>query len=93
MATAPFIIDTGDPTTTSTLANYPANEQANRDIINSWVKVFADPTTGYAFMPLLTTTQKNALVNPPPGMPVYDTTLSHIYVNTGTAASPTWTQA
>jgi hypothetical protein len=93
MATAPFIIDTTDPMTTASIASFPANEQTNRGVINSWISTFADPTTGYAFMPLVTTTQKNALVTPPPGMPVYDTTLGHIYVNTGTAASPTWTQA
>ena len=93
MATPPYSIDTSDPTSTTAIASYPANEQANRNTINSWLLGISDATTGYAYMPVVTTTQKNALVLPPVGMPVYDTTLGHIYVNLGTPASPTWTQA
>ena len=52
MATPPYSIDTSDPTSTTAIASYPANEQANRNTINSWLLGISDATTGYAYMPL-----------------------------------------
>jgi len=48
MATPPYSIDTSDPTSTTAIASYPANEQANRNTINSWLLGISDATTGYA---------------------------------------------
>jgi hypothetical protein len=93
MATPPYSFDTGNPTTSTQLPNFPANEMAFRATVAGALGGIFDPTTGYAFLQGGTTTQKNAVVNPPTYMLFYDITLGHIYVNTGTPASPTWTQA
>jgi hypothetical protein len=89
---APYNLDTGDPTDTSVVAQFPANERAFRAVLAAYLGGAVDATTGLAYFPILTTTQKNALVNPPTGALVYDTTLGHLYINTGTPGSPTWTQ-
>jgi hypothetical protein len=93
MATPPYNFDTANPATTTDVSAFPANEQAFRGTVASAIGTVVDPTTGFGpIVTLYTTTQKNALVNPPTGLLVYDTTLSHLYINTGTPASPTWTQ-
>jgi hypothetical protein len=92
MATAPFNFDAGNPAATSTIASYPANEQTFRDVVASASAVVVDATTGLGpIVKSYTTTQKNALVNPPTGLLVYDTTLPALQMNTGTPGTPSWT--
>lgn len=91
MASPPYNFDTSNPTATSDIANYPANEQAFRGTVASAMGGLFDPTTGFGFVQGGTTTQKNALVNPPTYMLFWDTTLAQLSINTGTPGSPTWT--
>jgi hypothetical protein len=89
---APFNFDTGNPTNTTDVSAFPANEQAFRAVVAAASAVVVDATTGLG--PLVqsyTTTQKNALVSPPTGLLVYDTTIPSLSLQTGTPASPTWT--
>lgn len=93
MATPPYNFDTSNPTATTDVSDFPANEQAFRDNVASALADVMDPATGFSpVVQIYTTTQKNALVNPAVGLLVYDSTLGHLYINTGTQASPTWTQ-
>ena len=87
-----FNYDTADPATTSPIANFPTNEQAFRTTVANAVGVVVDPTSQLGpIIQKYTTTQKTALVSPPTGLMVYDTTLAALQMNLGTPASPTWT--
>lgn len=92
MALPPYNFDTSNPQTTTAISDFPTNEQAFRGTVSSAMSGIFDPTTGYAFVQGGTTTQKNAVVNPPTFMLFWDTTLGHLYINTASPASPTWTQ-
>lgn len=88
----PFNFDTSNPTNTASIANFPANEQAFRATVEAASGVVVDATTGLGpIVASYTTTQKTALVNPPTGLLVYDTTIPGLQMNTGTPSAPTWT--
>jgi hypothetical protein len=92
MATPPFNFDTGSPTATSDISAYPANEQTFRDVVKSASAVLVDATTGLGpIITSYTTTTRDALVNLPTGLFIYNTTAGGIQLNTGTPGSPTWT--
>lgn len=94
MATPPFNFDTSNPAVTADPSAFPANEQAFRDTVASAVEVVVDATTGFGpILQILTTTQQNALVSPPTGLLIYNTTIPSLTINTGTPGSPTWTSA
>lgn len=46
MAGPPFNIDASTPASTDLVSAFPANEQANRQIIEDWLTFLSDPTTG-----------------------------------------------
>lgn len=86
-----FNYDTGNPTTTSAISGFPTNEQAFRTTVAAAVGVVVDPTSQLGpIIASYTTTQRTALVNPPTGLMVLDTTLVKLFVNTGTPGTPVW---
>jgi hypothetical protein len=94
MATPPYNFDTSNPAATADPSAFPTNEQAFRGTVQSAFEDVMDPTTGFGpILQILTTTQQNALVNPPTGMLIYNTTIPSLTINTGTPGSPTWTSA
>jgi len=91
MTTPPYNYDVSHPATTDIPANFPANDQAFRATVQAAVSTVVDATTGLGpIVQKYTTTQKNALVNPPTGLLVYDITLTKLQMNNGTPGSPTW---
>lgn len=89
---APFNFDTSNPATSDDLSAYPANEQAFRAVVAAASGVLVDATTGLGpKVQSYSTAVKTALVNPPTGLLVYDTTIPALQMNTGSPASPTWT--
>lgn len=86
-----FNLDTTDPTDISIGSAFPANERAFRGQVQGYLGTEHDINTGYHAFQLLSTTSKNALTTPPTGMLVYDSTLSQGQINSGTSASPSWT--
>lgn len=88
---APYNFDTANPTDTTDVDAFPANERTFRSTVANAMGGIFDPTTGFGYLQGGTTTQKNALVNPPTFMLFWDTTVPGLFINTGTPASPTWT--
>lgn len=46
MASPPFAIAETSPAPTDLVSSFPADEQSNRDIIESWLTILSDPATG-----------------------------------------------
>ncbi len=46
MATPPFVISEDSPSPTDFISAYPADETAFRDVVESWLTMISDPTTG-----------------------------------------------
>jgi hypothetical protein len=92
MPSPPYNYDVANPSVTGTTSAFPVNEQAFRATVASAVGTVVDATTGLGpIVKSYTTTLKTALVNPPTGLLVYDTTIPALQMNTGTPGSPTWT--
>lgn len=88
MATAPFNIDTATPADGDFIRLFPNAERIFRDVVESWISVHADATSGYGKIPIDTTANLAAL-NPQPGVGGmrYDTTVNSLQVKTGAS---TW---
>lgn len=89
MAVAPFNISTATPGDSDIVSQFPANERTNRDVINSWLLVEHDNTTGYhkkvtlpAGSPPATppATYKSLYLNPDGNFAIIDSTGATFYL-------------
>ena len=54
----PFNIDNSNPTPSSFISAFPANEQANRTLIEEWLAWISDPATGFIRATVLPATER-----------------------------------
>lgn len=93
MANPPFNLDITDPTDQSVVAQYPSNERAFRDQVNSLAQFEHDVSTGHHKIPTGTTATRNATTNWVNGSLFFNTDVPELetFVNnawTGPAAAP-----
>jgi hypothetical protein len=93
----PYNLDTSDPTNTSGIAAFPANERTFRTTLVAYLGGAVDATTGMPFLPTCSVSGgpvAGTFPNAPTGALVINTFTGfvHLYFNSGTPASPVWTQ-
>jgi hypothetical protein len=92
MPSPPYNYDITNPSATGTTSAFPVNEQAFRATVASAVGTVVDATTGLGpIVKTYTSTTLAALVNPPTGLLVFNSTANSLQMNTGTPASPVFT--
>lgn len=90
MALPPFDIDQTKPADNDFASQFPANERANRDEIESIIAEEHDVASGHHAFPVLARADITALSSPPTGMIVYNSERHVQQINTGTPAAPVW---
>lgn len=83
MASPPFSIAETSPGDTDIVAGFPTDERTFRDIVESWLSLEHDATTGRHKIPVVTTAAKN-LLSVAVGTLVYDTDFDELQVVTST---------